>query len=392
MFLGSEAMKKKSYFLVIFFLLLQPFLDLFTGMGDFFIHTLFRGIFLVCCLLYLIRNKKSLPLVFLLTIMMMIYFISYLIFYRYSFLFSLSYTFKLFYLPISILFFYHYEKEIDAKYVGMVLFLYIGLFLFCYFFGLGNEVYETGVKKIGFKGLFNSINELSAIMIVLLPLTLNYLQNKGKYFLCMILALLVSVVSMLTGTKVILGGIIITFLYFLYEPFTNFFKRKNLVGKSLVILSMFLFTGTLCFLFINTTAYKNAIVQKEFFKVDTIFSLEGINKVVFNDRFSFISGNQKNYEKSPFYQKLLGVKYQENTKDVEIDLFDVFYKYGLVGLIFIFSILIYYGYKSRLRSVYLFSYILLFLISESSGHVLLCPAVCLYFGVIIYFNKKGVAK
>ncbi len=382
-------MSNKFNKLIIIFILLQSFLDIYAGSNlNYNIHIIIRGLFFISALIYIIKNKTNPKLVLLLTTIMFIYFSSYLIFYKYSIIDTISYTFKLFYLPITTIFFYSYKEKIDNKYITISFILYITLFLICYIFNLGNDVYQEGVNKQGFKGLFNSINEFSAIIIILLPIILNNLSKKKKYIECSITTILVSIVSMLTGTKVMLGGVIITFLYFLYNPFINYFRKNNIYIKILIIIFINLSTILGCFIITNTTAYKNAIVQADFFKVKNIFSLNSINKVVFNDRFSFVGDNHKNYLESNDIEKILGLKYNINRKDVEIDLFDVFYKYGIVGLIIISSIVLYYGYKSKLKNAYLLSYILFLLISETSGHILIYPAVSIYLGVIIYLNKQ----
>lgn len=380
-------MEKKFNLFVIIFLLIQPFLDIYAGSNLGSIHIFIRGIFLISIILYSIIKRKDKNLC-LLTTILFIYFISYLFIYKYNVLNSISLTFKLFYLPLTTLFFYNYKEHIDNKYLSITLFSYIILFLLCYIFNLSHPVYEKGVEKEGFIGLFNSINEFSAILITLLPLVLYNLSRKKKYILCIILSILISIISMLTGTKVMLLGCIITFLYFLYTPFSYFFKMKDKPGKIKTVIILILIMGGTCFLITQTRAYKNAVIQAEFFKVKNIFSLKGINKVIFNDRFSFVEKNHKNYVKAPYYQKILGLKNYEKNKSVEIDLFDVFYQYGLIGLIVIISIILYYGYKSRLKGIYLLSTLLFLLISETSGHVLIYPAVSIYLGIIIYYNKE----
>ncbi len=374
--------------LVIIFIVIQPLLDIYAGTNIGNIHIIIRGIFLIGIILYNIKYKNNLKLTLLLTTIMFIYFTSYLLYYKYSIINSISYTFKLFYLPFTTIFFINYKGNINNKYISITNFLYILLFLLCYIFNLGDVIYEEGVKKEGFKGLFNSINELSAIVIILLPLTINNLLTKKKYILTNILIILTFIMSMLTGTKVMLGGLLLTTFYFLYKPFSLFFKSKTTKVK-VIISSLILATciGSV-FLITNTTAYKNVIVQAKFFKIKNIISLEGINKVIFNDRFSFVNKNQDTYLKSSLYEKIFGLKYDINRKDVEIDLFDIFYKYGLIGLLLIISIIIYYGYKSRLKKAYLLSFILFITISETSGHILISPAVSIYLGMILYLNKK----
>ena len=173
-------MKKKSNLiinkLIILFIIIQPLLDIYAGSNTNNIHIISRGLFLIGIILYNIKHKNNLKLTLLLTTIMFIYLISYLLYYKYSIIMSVSYAFKLFYLPFTTIFFINYKDNIDNKYIAVTLFLYIILFLLCYIFNLGNVIYEEEVKKEGFKGLFNSINELSAIAIILLPLTITTLK------------------------------------------------------------------------------------------------------------------------------------------------------------------------------------------------------------------------
>ncbi len=319
---------------------------------------------------------------------MFIYFCSYLFFYHYNLIDSIRYTLKLFYLPFTVLFFYNNKENLNQKYIYIILFTYLILLINFYIFNIGENIYKSEIKKIGFKGVFNSINEFSAIIITLFLLSLDYFKKKKKYICITITMILMIIVSMMTGTKVVLGGIFIALIYLLYHPFINLVKKQT-IKKKIIILLIIVFSIIGGFILVkNTTAYQNAIVQAKFFKIKNIISIEGINKVIFNDRFSFISTNQKDFNNATIYEKLLGLKYNNSRKDVEIDLFDIFYRYGIIGLLIITSIIIYYGYKSRLKDGYLLTFILLILISETSGHVLIYPAVSLYFGVIINLNNQ----
>lgn len=374
---------KKFDKIIILFILLQPILDITAGANFYNINVYIRGLFFIFSICYLFtKNKKQF---FLLTVLMFIYFISYLFLYKYSMVDIISNIMHLFYLPIVTLFFINYDECIDKKYLVITYLLYIILYFFCYFFNLGEDMYLKAVKKVGFKGLFNSVNEFSAIIIVVLPMVIDYLIEKKYYITSSILAIVVALISMLTGTKVILGGVLIIFLYFLYNPFKEFFTKQSIFKKILTILFIIIFASITTLVITRTTAYKNAVVQGKFFKIKNIFTLDGINKVVFNDRFSFVDNNHVMFNKAPFYQKLFGVKGLGKT--VEIDLFDVFYQYGIIGLLIIISVIIWIFLKSKLKSIYLLSFILMLLISETSGHVLIYPAVIIYLGIICYFNK-----
>lgn len=373
--------------LLIIYLLVQPLLDISYTLNIFNINSIIRGSFILFIFIYLIRKKKYKES--LITIIsMFIYILVYLFIYKYNISDTLSLSLRLFYLPSILLFFYSYDEKINRKYFVYLLSLYLIIYFICLIFGIGNEIYESGIKKEGFKGLFNSINEFSAIVIMLLGISINYLQEKKKYILCIIYSLIVAILSMTLGTKVILGGVIIIFLYFLYKPFKDYFIKSDLKTKIFTILLLIVITFISSFIITNTTTYKNAVVQKKFFKVNNTLSLNYVNKVIFNNRFSFVKKNHIIYSNSNIINKLFGIDKYINRKTVEIDLFDLFYTYGIIGLIIILIYIIYIGYKSKLKNFYLFMFILLLLISETSGHVLISPAVSLYLGLIIYLNNK----
>lgn len=328
----------------------------------------------------------------LLTTIMFIYFISYLSLYHYSFITTVTLTLKLFYLPITTMFFYSYKEEIDKKYLVITLLLYITIFLLSYILGIGQDAYITEEKKEGFKGLFNSVNEFSAIIITLLPISIKYLKEKKKYILALILIILICIIFMLTGTKVILGGLAVIIIFFLIEPTKKYYKvldKKKKVITSIILLTILIITS---YLITFTTPYKNAIIQMKFFKVENILSLEGINKVIFNDRFSFIPENHQRMKNSNIYEKLFGLKQEPTRKAVEIDLLDIFYQYGIIGLIIMISIIAYYIHKVKPKGIYLLTITLFLLISETSGHVLIYPAVSIYFSLMIYFQKKELSN
>ncbi len=376
--------------LLILFLILQPVLDISYTLNIFNINLIVRALFLVFIFIYLLKEKHYKPIIILL-ILIILYFLINNFYFKYSIFNNIKYIAKVFYLPITLIFFYYYKDDINDKYFIYTLILYLTIYYISWIFGIGNNIYENGIKKEGFKGLFNSINEFSAVIVTLFGISLNNLIKNKKYMLCIILSVLVAFLSMTLGTKVILGGLIILFLYFLYKPFKEFYLKKGIKTKILIIFSIIILAFISALLITNTTTYKNAEIQKKYFKANK-FDLNYINKVIFNNRFSFISKNHKEYITSSLVEKLFGINRNIVRKDVEIDLFDIFYTYGLIGLMIILIYIIYIGYKSKLKELYLFLYMFLFLISETSGHVLISPSVSLYFGIIVYLNKNVKKK
>jgi hypothetical protein len=74
-------------------------------------------------------------------------------------------------------------------------------------------------------------------------------------------------------------------------------------------------------------------------------------------------------------------------KDVEIDIMDILYSIGVLGfVVYIFT----YG-KSvfKLNGIYKFTFILLFIISLFSGHILIKPMVATFMALLFDFSEKN---
>lgn len=381
-------MNKKLNLLVIIFLLLNPILDV-TSFLNLPFSIIIRSLFLVGIVLYLFINKKELKLLIPLLIFNIISFIYQYFYLKFGLIETVSSIFKFLYLPVSILFFKNYSLAAEkSKIETIILITYLGIYLFSYLFKIGANAYLPTDGKSGFKGLFSSINEFSAIIVCLLPIAVNYLRSKKNYIVLIIILICSSIASLLIGTKVLMGGIIFTILYLMWNE-KIFFLRQSKKIKIMVI-SLFVILITISgFLFTKTRTYKNMQVQQDFFKVDNIFSLEFINRVIYNDRLTFLDDNYTYYKNQNIDKKLLGISINNNDiKMVEIDIFDILFRYGIVGIILFVSSIITINFK-EIKVYDKISMILLVIISLTSGHVLIYPAVSIYFSLAVAKDKEG---
>lgn len=381
-------MNKKLNLLVIIFLLLNPILDV-TSFLNLPFSIIIRSLFLVSIVLYLFINKKELKLLIPLLIFSIISFIYQYFYLKFGLTETVSSILKFLYLPVSILFFKNYSLTIEkSKIETIILITYLGIYLFSYLFKIGANAYLPTDGKSGFKGLFSSINEFSAIIVCLLPIAVNYLRSKKNYIVLIIILICSSIASLLIGTKVLMGGIIFTILYLIWDE-KNFFLRQSKKIKIMVI-SLFIILITISgFLFTKTRTYKNMQVQQDFFKVDNIFSLEFINRVIYNDRLTFLDDNYTYYKNQNIDKKLLGIAINNNDiKMVEIDIFDILFRYGIVGIILFVSSIMTINFK-EIKDYDKISMILLVIISLTSGHVLIYPAVSIYFSLAVAKDKEG---
>jgi len=380
----------KEEIIIFIFLLLGPILDI-TVYYNLPVNIIIRGIYLLGIIGIMLFRKRNLKLLIPLLIFSVIEFIYQLSYLDISLSNSISNTFKFLYLPASILYFkdFEFKKYDKRKVLSIIMFTYIGIYLFSYITKIGSSAYKETDGKTGYRGLFNSINEFSAIIIGMLPLVIDYYNNKKKYLLIPLSIFSVIVCSVLLGTKVLLLGTIIIVIFYLFKERKKvFFDRSKIEKIGIVVFSLLLIiVGG--YLFTKTNVYHNMKIQQSFFEVDKVFSYDYLNHVLFNDRLSFI-GNNFNYFKTCSILKILfGIGLSNPViKLVEIDAFDLIFRYGIIGFILFVSVFSNIKFK-RFNSYEGLTFILLILISLTSGHVLLYPNVCIYIGLL---NSKNMLE
>ena len=333
--------------LVVIFFLIQPILDVLACFDVGMIHTLIRGSFFCFMIVYLLWNPKMRKWMIPYLLAIGMYLAYYLFYFQLPLVDTISNTMKLFYLPVVLLFFYVFTSKRMHPSVAMAdLTIYVSLFVLSYLFGFGFNNYDpTNSTKLGFRGVFNSINEISAILIALLPIATKFLLRYRKWIWLLILYGLTITTSLLMGTKVTLGGIVLVILYFVIPKLYRKWKRFSVASKSLSI--------AICCAVLLLGCFN----WNEFLLANPI-------------------------------EWIFGVGFNTAYKLVEIDFFDVLFRYGIVGWILLFLPIVLAFWKLPKKSVYFFSLVLLILISSTSGHVLIYPAVAIYFGFPILFSKK----
>lgn len=386
---------KKEY-LIIIFLLLGPLLDVasFYGLE---LSIVIRGIYLMVITLLLLLKRKELKILIPLLLFSIICFLYQTFYLKFGIISNISMVLKFLYLPVSIIYFKDYLFTIKKeKVLSTIIFTYLGIFILSYIFGIGADAYLETDGKSGFKGLFSSINEFSAIIVGLLPIVTTYLKENKKYII-MVLTIIASLFcALLIGTKVLLGGIIFTIIYLLWQERNKLFLKKSNKQKTVIIISLIVILTLGCFLFTKTRTYQNMVIQNNFFKVESIFSIEFVNKVIYNDRLTFLSDNYDYFINQELSSKVFGIGISDyDIKMVEIDIFDILFRYGIIGFIIFIGSIIYLIKPKQLTETEKISLLLFTLISLTSGHVLIYPAACIYMAVILSQNiekSKSIKK
>ncbi|PKA98308.1 O-antigen ligase-like membrane protein [Flavobacteriaceae bacterium MAR_2009_75] len=293
----------------------------------------------------------------------------------------------------------HSKDKIYPLTLSLVKFSYVVLVLniFVKYIGLGYPAYKSG--GMGSKGFFYAGNEISALLIILCSIIAFRLWNKGlksKYFVFLALNLLAGLtISSKTG---ILGILLVFFII----PFK---------GKSLNLKRFFpLLVGAMCLLplallfswqFIKNSAI---MVRIEFFyeKLDFwTFILSSRNVFLANSFDIYI--NEYN-----FIEKIIGVgqtKFEllNNSKVVEMDIMDIFFAYGVLGLLVFITMLVFVLVQAKVFSktnrypyanLVSMMVIILLVISTFAGHVFGSGMSAIFIGILfsLMYLKREIEK
>lgn len=425
------------------FLLLHPIMDLITALmtrfelGIISIGIIIRGLFLIFMLIYLFffnnskYKKKSIKYLLILFSFCIIYFITKkeLIF-NSSFLISeFIYMFKYMYFPIIFISLINFcdQYQLDRKKIINIfvinLILYSILIIIPFITNTGFNSYAKN-KGIGVVGWFFSANEIGAILTIIFPLLFLYINKNIK--LNIVVSLIVVLFSViLIGTKVAffgcIGAIIVTLIYYLI----NFkkYKKSHFILVVLLLLFMALVSSKLPVMkninkridWYNST---NVVEKKEESKEKTEDKITSTNeqkssnesnktdaKFILSSRDKLATRIYNIYKDSNTIEKLFGIGFSNRTtinneriaKIIEMDFFDILFRYGIIGLIIycipfiltgitIIKYLVVNKFKMSLEQ-YLFGYSIVigFGTGFIAGHVFSSPPVSIYLAILMVY-------
>lgn len=383
--------------LVIF----QPVMDALTylqirySFNFLSISSIIRTITLCLIILYLLFTKDKRKEIWFL----LIYFIAYLgiqsLILNNDFSNSLNSILTIFYLPSIIIFLN--KVNIDKKYFNLkiVMFtylIYLNFIIVPYLFKYGNYANNFYEGKNGFYGLFYGGNEISNILVIMLPLVIEYLVQEKSYFLIGLTFIELLLCIYLVGTKTLILGSIIISIYFLFKYLRPVYKSLDNKKKySLWTLLILLIIGTIILL-PKMAVTKNIIRAINYygFNLSNIFSLNGLDKLIFSSRLEVLGKVINLYLNSPLINILMGLgkSYVSTFKGIEIDIFDIFFSIGIIGIL-VYGYLCFKNIKDvKLKGIYLFTFILSIMISLVTGHILNTPNVSIYVGLLFCLNKQ----
>ena len=349
----SSFIKKNISIICMLFLLSGPIIDFVTGvMLHIFDISLTLGLVLRILFLFFIfyvatfiyKKKNNLVYFGIFGIYLLLFILGLTLFkVNPNYFREIQNTFRLFYFPLLLISLFSIRKEIKITTLSLVITLCLYLILIFIPLALGVGFESYAITKEGTLGFYNSANEISAIIAILTPiLFLIFYEGKNLIFKLFI-TFIYLVVILSVGTKTPLLALIISlfvvFIYILYKAFID--KKYHVVTTfTAIIVALSL---VVILIIPRTNFYKNIEVHLDYLKVDSIFDIFKDEKLVdhfiFSQRLTFLNNKEKLYDKSNTYQKIFGLGYYDNGKElksIEMDYFDVYYNQGVVGVFLFF--------------------------------------------------------
>ncbi len=318
------------------FILFSPFVDMVysviikeTGFNS-YLSLIYRSIFLIILLFYVIKNKllnkKTMYFLLILLGIFGVFIINRVISGTELYFFEqIKAFFKYFYfIIVCVLLIPIFKKNkniFDFKtlfYLGLI---YAFFVLIPYILGYYYLSYSNGR---GSKGLLFAANEISSLLAIISPFVLYYLCKIKNNMWFLILEIFYVYSTILVGTKTTLVGLILSiiglFIYYFFNKLT-IVNKKDFLTKLLIVflttLLTILFTDSALYIFFDT-------------------ALEDTTYAIFSSRNEFVNYMNVIWNSLTFNDKLFGfgsiIFGGELT--VEIDFYNVFYIFGVFGLIY----------------------------------------------------------
>ena len=374
-----------SYLVISLYLLLGFLIDIMTNLTlnlSFSIGIILRGIlfiYLVFGLFIKYPKKENYYILGLLGIFSLIFLI-----FKHT-LTDITFLFKYNYVLVLFLFIYNLykseDKKINRNILTLSLIFYSLSIIIAWLTKSALNSYE--VAKTGTVGWFNSANEISAIISIIVPYLFINLEKRINFI--EIIAIILSLfAAILIGTRLPIVVFLICLLYILIKKLIKDIKRKKINYVNIILFIIFLIVFAIKFK--ETPLYKNMMIHINYLHlnnpIDVFTDFKLFDHFIFNRRLTFLFNINKIMIKSSMFEKLFGLNVISKT--VEMDLFDLFYRYGLIGFTlftFIFTYLI-----KKIRNKRRVNYLPISMIIMSSflsGHVILSPNVSIITVIII---------
>ncbi|MFK9090234.1 O-antigen ligase family protein [Bacillus salipaludis] len=444
-----ENLKRKNIFenILLLFILVQPILDLATSLAinylnsEFTAGILIRFAMMAVGVIYLFfisdsaKKRTSIIYLILLGLFLVLGFVNNIMVKSpISMGEELKFIIKSVYFVVFFFSYLYVFKQLQSRtswgntiqrYIVYAMSL-VGLSMFIA--GITNTAFSSYTyNKVGHTGWFYAGNEIGAIMSICFPIVILYAIKKTtslktSYYWIPVLLLIYSLMAV--GTKVGFGAALITMVISLFmlifELITKRKDRKFNLKTNLIINAIVFILFILYIPFSpiaeNTSIHLSLLQNEEKTDNQTVkpekpgkhqtekenLDNQQLEDLMLSSRGAYLDQQKEFFAEAPVSQKILGMGYAGNYKEypklTEMDFYDLFFSFGIIGFILYFipflllAVLIikkiFTNIKSNftLENVLVASGIILGVgIAFSAGHVFTAPAVSIYLAILVAY-------
>lgn len=377
----------RSEKMILAIIVLLPVIDIatsFTTDKSFSVGIIVRMGMLTVIFAIFIKNftRQQLPILILLSSIILTFGINFSLkepfhfFTESQFLFKTLYLIMIIYLVGQLITTKRTRKSVLVKgstYTAMI----VGItFWLAVITGTANNSYAY--TKVGTAGWYFAANELSVIALILLALSLVATQVGHTQHGALGGLLIASILPMIGTKTALFGGILIVTTF----TITSILWRKNI--HTTLVLTLVL--GTLL---------TSGMIQgkSESTATEQVSNEPTTTENLLSSRDIYFKNTREDYQKASILRKLFGLgyagDYKTAPKTIEMDVYDFFFSYGIIGLLSALfpSIMILRKLLPPQRSpsyfLLIFTFLLVSGIAFTAGHVLFAPAVMSYVAILL---------
>lgn len=253
---------------------------------------------------------------------------------------------------------------------------------------IGSYTYE----KVGYSGWFYAANELSVTVIIVLALTMINLRYEQTITAWIAFILILSMVPMIGTKTAFAGGILLLAFYTVYLIFPFNRQQFKQSWRFLSIVIIFI-----CFIPFSPMANNTEQLDIQLPPKNTPISEEVSNQStlmgrILSSRNIYFQDIKEDFKRATITRKAFGLGYAgdyvKEPKIIEMDFFDLFFSYGVIGSILLIAPALLLFIKAITFPLHIEKVILLltiglcFGISLLAGHVLFAPSVMTYVALL----------
>lgn len=262
----------------------------------------------------------------------------------------------------------------NSKRILLISFCVVSINIISGLFGFGFNTYPD--EHVGFKGFFYAGNELGGVMAVLTPFFLYYSIINYTKLKFIFVGIFCIVLSVILGTKAFMLVSVISFISISWMYGTRQFR-------------LYLYGAVIIIIIISIPIIISLFSSNEIdllIRFSHSYDKGGISSIIFSNRDEFWISRSADFFNSDIITQLFGLG---GNRTVEMDHLDVLLNYGYVGVVIIYSSILYliirsylYRYRNSFSKVVLLINILLLGMSFIAGHIVFSSMAGMFIALV----------